>query len=106
MDRVANPGNRFLSIPKRPDRLWNPRNHLYKENHGCFPGIKWPGRETVHSPLYRAQVKNDFSHNSPPPICLRVGYFTTTVSNPATFNDECCDDSKRIWKEAAVGWSR
>jgi hypothetical protein len=33
-------------------------------------GIKWPEREADHSPPSRAQVKNEWSYNSAPPIRL------------------------------------
>jgi hypothetical protein len=96
----ANPGNRFLCIPKRPEQLWDPPSLLYNENRGCFPGINWPKREADHSPLYRAQVKNDCSPKSTPhrPMCVLFHYITTS-------NVECCDGSERIWTESAGGRS-
>jgi hypothetical protein len=38
---------------------------------GIFsPGVKWPGRETDHSVLSRAEVKNAWSYTSTPLISL------------------------------------
>jgi hypothetical protein len=32
------------------------------------PGVKWPGREVDHSPPSNAEVKNEWSYTSTPPI--------------------------------------
>jgi hypothetical protein len=32
--------------------------------------VKQPGRDVTHPPLYSAEVKNDWSYTSTPPICL------------------------------------
>jgi hypothetical protein len=37
---------------------------------GSFPGVKRPGREADHSPLYSVEIKNAWSYTSIPPIRL------------------------------------
>jgi hypothetical protein len=37
---------------------------------GSFPGVKRPGREADHSPPSSAEVKNEWSYTSTPPIRL------------------------------------
>ena len=41
----------------------------YSTDTGFFSGGKWPGLEIHHSPP-TAEVKNEWSYNSAPPICL------------------------------------
>jgi hypothetical protein len=63
-------GKRFFFSPKRPDRLWGPPSPLFNGYRGSFPGLQRPGREVNHSPPSSAEVKNEWSHTSDPPICL------------------------------------
>jgi hypothetical protein len=44
-----------------------------------FSGVKRPGRETDHSPTSSAEVKNELSYTSFPPICLHSVDRHTTV---------------------------
>jgi hypothetical protein len=38
---------------------------------GSYPRMKWPGRETDHSPPTIAEVKNARNYSFTPPIRLR-----------------------------------
>jgi hypothetical protein len=42
-------GNRFVSSPKRQDRLWSASSLLFCGYRGSFPGVKWPGSGATHS---------------------------------------------------------
>jgi len=53
----------FLFSLPRPDRLWG----LLSMGAGR---IKWPGRESDHSPPSSAEVKNAWRYTSTPPISL------------------------------------
>jgi hypothetical protein len=55
----------FLSSPPNPDRLWNPSSLLSN-------GYR-PGGEADHSPPSNADVKNECSYISAPPIRLGAG---------------------------------
>jgi len=35
-----------------------------------FPGVKQPGYDVDHSPIYSGKVKNGWSYASAPPVCL------------------------------------
>ena len=40
------------------------------EDWGCFPGVERPGREVNHTLSSHAEIKNEWSYNFTPPICL------------------------------------
>ena len=64
-------GARYLfCYQKYPDRLWGPSSFLFTEYRSISPGVKRPGREAIHSPPPIAQVKNEWSYTSAPPIFL------------------------------------
>ena len=66
MIRVSNPGRdkRFLTSPKRPDRLWGPHSFLSDRFPGYFPGVKWPELAVYHPPLSGAEDYNRWSYMS------------------------------------------
>jgi len=55
-------GNRFLSSPKRSDRLWGPSSLPTNGYRDSFPGIKRPESEVHHSPSSRAESENEWSY--------------------------------------------
>jgi hypothetical protein len=67
----------LLSSPlKRPDRLCDAPSLLYEVQcvlGGIFPGGKWPGRETDHSPPPGAEVKNEWRCTCTPPLRAFMG---------------------------------
>jgi hypothetical protein len=50
-------GSRISSSPQRPDRA-------------IYPGVKWQGREAVHSPPASAEVKKMKIYTSTPPYAF------------------------------------
>jgi hypothetical protein len=63
----------FFSSPPRPDRFWGPPSLLSDGYQGLFLlGVKWPGRESDHSPPSSAEVKNTWSCTS----CLPYAFVT------------------------------
>jgi len=67
-DRGNGPVARSTS-PKRPDRPYGPLSLLFK-GWSSFTGIKRPTREGDHSPPSTAEVKNEWSYTSAPPLRL------------------------------------
>ena len=61
-------GKNFFSSPNRPERLWVPLSLHYDGYRGSFSGVKWPGHKYDHSPRSSAEVKNEWSYTSAPPI--------------------------------------
>ena len=86
--RGSNPGRglRFFSFPKRPNRLFGQPDG-YRD---YFLGVQWPEREVNPLPP-TAEVKNEWSYTSTPPVCRRgVGreYFTIFNLNLAKGSTE------------------
>jgi hypothetical protein len=54
---------------------------------GIFPGVQWPRREVNHTPSSHAEIKNEWSYNFTPPVCLHD-------ANRENFN--CNNDQKAI----------
>jgi hypothetical protein len=76
-DRSLIPGrcNRFLSSPKRPDRL------LPNTYRGFYTRLKYLGREANHSPLSSFEVKNEWSYTSTPPYAfMALNFFMNGIS--------------------------
>jgi hypothetical protein len=71
---LKDPGFKFRQIqeifspPKRPEGLWHSFSLLLNRNRGSFR-VKEPGSEADHSPPFRTEVKNVWSHTSTPHIC-------------------------------------
>jgi hypothetical protein len=62
---------RLLFSAKCPDRLWDPPGLLFSEYRGSFLGVKRPESElNPQSPASSAEIKNEWSYASAPPICL------------------------------------
>ena len=63
-------GNIYFSSPKYPDRLWGPSGFLFNGRRGSFPVIWRPACDAEHSLPSSADVKNEWSYTSTPPIYL------------------------------------
>jgi hypothetical protein len=51
-------GSRIFSSPSRPDQFWGPPSLLFNGYWGVLSlEVKWPGRETDHSPPTSAKIK-------------------------------------------------
>ena len=59
------PDKKFFSTPNRPDQLRGPPSLQGNKYRGSFPG-----RDVYHPPPPSAEVKNEWSYNSSPQICL------------------------------------
>jgi hypothetical protein len=68
--QVLNPvrSKMFCFLQNRPERLCRRPSLIWAPG---FPGIKWPKREFDHSPPSSAEVKNEWSYASTPPVRLR-----------------------------------
>lgn len=53
-----------------PDQNSNPPSFMFSGYRRSFLGEKRPGHYVNHSPPYTAEVKNEWSNTSTPPICL------------------------------------
>jgi len=60
----------FISSPKCPYRLWSQPSLLFNDYRGSFRGARLPWHEVNRSPPSGAEIKNEWSYNSTPPICL------------------------------------
>ena len=72
--RGSNPHRniRFFCFPTQPYRLWDPSIFLYNAYRSSFQGLKRPGREANHQSSSSAEVKNEWSYTSAPPLLLNV----------------------------------
>lgn len=68
---------RFLSFPKRPDRLWSLRSLLSKVYREPSPGAEWAKSDTGHSHASRTKIKNEWSRNSSAPYTFIASTGTT-----------------------------
>jgi len=60
---------KFISFSKRPERLWGPHSPLFSR-----PRDNRPRRETGHSPICSAEVRNGWSYSSTLDICSWNGH--------------------------------
>ena len=83
--RVRNPVNktRFTSSRNCPDWPWDQPSHLSNGYRNSLPEVKRWGHVVNYSPQSRAEVKNEWSYTSPPPI--RPHGMDTTIL-PLTFS--------------------
>jgi hypothetical protein len=58
-----------FSSPKRQDQLWNQPSILFSGYRASLL-VKRPMREFSHAPPSSAEVKNEWSYTSIPPVCL------------------------------------
>jgi len=60
----------------------------YLQYRVSFPGVKWPRRDVDHSPPTRAEVRNEWSSTSTPPVHLngvdRESFIYTVYSLPCS----------------------
>ena len=63
-------GEKFLSSPKHPDRLWGPDFILLIGYWGSFLEVNSPGRDFDHSLPFIDEFKNEWSCTSIPPLSL------------------------------------
>ena len=73
----------WFSSPYYPDWLWGLPSLLFGGYQGSFPGVKQLGCDFNHVPTFSAEVKNEWSYASTPPVCLRgmyVGSFMLTFT--------------------------
>ena len=62
--------------------VWVPGSltQVFNRYHSSFPRVKRPGRDLDHSHPFSAEIKNEWSHTSTPPISLNgVGRYKFTV---------------------------
>lgn len=79
---ISDVGKRFISIPKRPDYIWESHNLSFHWYHGALSsGVSGRGvKLTTHSPS-SAEVKNEWYYISTPPyafMACTVNTFTIT----------------------------
>jgi hypothetical protein len=68
-------GKTFFSFPELPEMLWDPPSLLLNGSlWHFFLGIGWAGSEANHSPVYNAEIKNEYLYV---PLCHHVCSRTT-----------------------------
>lgn len=67
---VSTPTKRSSLLHNHPDQLWGIPKLLFNGYHGFFPGVKWQGHEDDCSAPSSAQLKNEWSYTSAPPVSL------------------------------------
>jgi len=68
IDSVPDRDTRFLSLPRRPDRLWG------------SPRIRRPEHKAEDSPPYISEVRNEWSYTSTPPCVFMLWIRKTSPS--------------------------
>jgi hypothetical protein len=68
-DRISTK-KRFLLLQNRPDRLWSIFRFILNGYRPSFPGVKRPKHDADYLFPSSAKVKNEWSYNSTPPMCL------------------------------------
>jgi hypothetical protein len=80
---VGRPGfeswKRFSLLENNPDLLWSLPSFISSAYMCFFPWAKRPGREIGHSHLSSAEVKNEWSCTSSPPLYVFVEWTGTTL---------------------------
>ena len=67
---ISGKGKIFYLLHTLPYQLWGPPSLLLNEYRNSYTGIKRPGRDVDPSPTSTAEVKNEWSYTTTPPICL------------------------------------
>jgi hypothetical protein len=98
MVRGSNSGRvkRFSSSPKRPHWLWGPPSLVFIGYLVYFPVVKRSGCGVDHSSPSSAEVKNEWSYTSAPPIC----HHSVDRHSFNFYNTEKSDSTK--WNPIAV----
>jgi hypothetical protein len=63
----------------------------YTRGTDCFPEVKWQGRGVDYPPLSSAEVEEEYSYTSPPPLAIRGLFYDKLLLNPlnAELNPIC-----------------
>ena len=61
----------FFLFQNRPDRVWDPPSLAFNRYRVSFPELQRWGCKVDHLPPPSAEVKNEWSYTSIPPICLQ-----------------------------------
>jgi hypothetical protein len=80
---ISGRGKKFFLFKNVHERLWGPAGILFNRYRYFFPGVRRPGREVDHSSSSTAEVKNEWSYTSAPPISpngVRRDNFTLYLS--------------------------
>jgi hypothetical protein len=71
MVRISLTARDFSLLQKESQhRLLGLPGFLFCVYRGSFPGVKRPGSEVNHSPSSSADIKNEWSYTSTPPLCV------------------------------------
>jgi hypothetical protein len=97
---------RFLSSPRRPNRLWGPPSLLSNGYRWRFPpGVKRPGREADHLPPSSAEVKNG---GAIPPLPNKHYLYLFFTQRKSVFCNMvvvyCMTPTGATQKRRLVGW--
>jgi hypothetical protein len=57
-------------LQNHPEGLWGPHSLLFSGHNGSVLEIKRSWFELGHSPLFSAEVMNEWSYTCTPPVCL------------------------------------
>ena len=76
------PGKRFLSLAKRPNRLWGAPSLLINGYWSLLLWVKRQRRETCHSPPPSAEVKNEWSSNTSPAVLICLAHTWLNLLHP------------------------
>ena len=63
-------GARNYPLFRKPRQLWCPVCLLFIGYRGTYTGVKRPGGKVDLSPPSSAEVKNEWSYASTPPVCI------------------------------------
>jgi hypothetical protein len=62
-------GKRYFCSQNHADWLWGPPSLLFNGHRSFSPRLKRAGRDVYQSSTWSAEVKNEWSCTSPPPLC-------------------------------------